>query len=485
MTAAADFITQFGFISTVFFFINWTLRLIALFVVPRNRPPMSGMAWLLVIYLLPIPGWIIYAMFGSSKLPKNRRNVQARVDNYLDQVGSDITADSRAIKPKYAGVMKLAETLAHMPLTYCDRYEIIAEYDDLFARLVQDIDRAREIVTVNFYIMALDKATEPVVAALERAASRGVAVYVLFDDYGHFRYRRLFAPLRRRLEAAGVRCVASLPIRLFGRNYMRPDLRNHRKTVTIDHNVGYIGSQNLIDRGYHRRDSIRYKELMVRFEGYVVQHLDIVFATDWRAETKEDILFLQPLPKKVPTTNLRVQVVPSGPGYMDENNLKVFTALFYAAETSITVVNPYFVPDPALMTAIVSAARRGVHVTMINSAVSDQLLVTHSQRSYYEELFEAGIEIYWHKVPTLLHSKFIVIDDEVGVVGSSNLDIRSFELDSEITIVVHGEQFASGLQAVADNYLASSRQLNAQDWANRPRLHKLIDNIARLTSSLQ
>lgn len=480
-----SFLTIFGSISSIVFLINWILRIVALFVVPRNRPPMSGMAWLLVIYLLPIPGWIIYAMFGSSKLPKNRRNVQSRIDDYLDQVGSDITADSSVIKPKYAGVMKLAETLAHMPLTYCDRYEIIDEYDEVFDRLVEDIDQAREIVTVNFFIMVLDKTSKPVVAALERAAARGVSVYVLYDDYAHYRYRRLFAPLKRRLEAAGVRCEASLPIRVFGRNYMRPDLRNHRKTVTIDHNVGYIGSLNLIEKTYHRKDRVRYKELMVRFEGYVVQHLDIVFATDWRAETKEDILFLQPLPKKIPATNLRVQLVPSGPGYADENNLKVFTALFYAAEKSITVVNPYFVPDPALMTAIVSAAARGVKVTMINSAVSDQLLATHSQRSYYEELFKAGIAVYWYKEPTLVHSKFIVIDEEVGVVGSSNLDMRSFELDSEITIVVHGEQFASGLQAVADNYLASSRLLNAEDWAKRPRLVKLIDNIARLTSSLQ
>ncbi len=480
-----DFLTTFGSISTLLFVVNWALRVLALFIVPRNRAPMSGMAWLMTIFLLPIPGWILYLMFGSPKLPRNRRHIQARVDGYLDQIGGDVTIDAKPILPKYRGVMQLAESLSHLPLTYCDRYELLADYDDVFVRLADDIDRAKEIVTMSFYIMGLDTSTEPVVAALERAAKRGVAVYVLYDDYPRLKYRRTFRPLRKRLESAGVQCVASLPIRLFSKDYLRPDLRNHRKLVTIDHQVGYTGSQNLINETYNRKDGIIYKELMVRMEGHVVQQLEIIFATDWLAETKENILFLKPLPKNTPKTNLRVQVVPSGPGYDDENNLKVFTSLFYAAESSITIVSPYFVPDPALMLAIVSAARRGVKVTMINSAVTDQLLVAHSQRSYYEELFQAGVAIHWHKSPVLVHSKFVVVDDEMSMVGSSNMDIRSFELDSEVTLVVHGEQFATGLQAIADTYLADSRQLSPREWAKRPTSHKLIDNIARLTSSLQ
>lgn len=472
----------------LFILIGWILRLLALFVVPRNRQPMSGMAWLMLIFLFPAPGWIAFLLIGNAKLPKNRRNLQAKVDHYLEAIDQGESHAREAVNPKYGKTLDLAERLVHMPVTYCDRYEVIDCYNDVFARLVEDIDNAKEVINMNFYILSLDDTTEPVFAALERAHKRGVTVYVLFDDYCRVnrKYRKWLLAAKERLDKAGIRCVASLPITLSVRKYLRPDLRNHRKIVTIDHHIGYTGSQNLIDKTYHRRDDIYYKELVVRVEGVVVKHLEIVFATDWLAETKENILLLDPSSRRHNhTTNLRVQVLPSGPGYSDENNLKVFTSLFYEAERSITIVNPYFVPDGALMTAIVSAARRGVRVSMINSAAVDQFFVAHAQRSYYEQLLDAGVEIYLHDKPVLVHSKFIVIDEEVSAIGSSNLDMRSLVLDSELTLLVYGEQFATSLQAVADTYLANAKQIDKASWNARPATHRLFDNIARLTSSVQ
>lgn len=471
-----------------FILFGWLLRVVALFVVPRNRPPTSGMAWLMLIFISPTLGWVAFLLIGSSKLPKNRQNLQARVDRYLEAIDQGDHTAKEAVNKKYTKTVDLAERLVHMPVAYCDRYEVISDYDEVFSRLAQDIDNAKEVVNVNFYIMVLDNSTEQVVAAIERAHKRGVSVYVLYDDYCRWslRYRRRFKLLRFRLESAGVRYVASLPMTLSFKKYLRPDLRNHRKLVTIDHYLAYTGSQNLIDKTYHRKDSISYKELVVRLEGDIAKHIEIVFATDWLSETKENILLLDPTSRRRNNnTNLRVQVVPSGPGYLDENNLKVFTSLFYEAEKSITIVNPYFVPDDSLMTALTSAVKRGVRVVMLNSDVIDQLFVGHAQRSYYEQLLEAGVNIHLHKKPELVHSKFIVVDDEVSAVGSSNLDIRSLVLDSELTLLVYGEQFASSLQAIADSYLANSRQLDKQSWSARPATHKLFDNIARLTSSLQ
>lgn len=474
--------------AVVFMAIGWGLRLLALFVVPRNRAPMSGMAWLMLIFLLPVPGWIAFLLFGSSKLPKNRRNLQARVDHYLESIDQGESFAREAVNPKYSKTLDLAERLVHMPVTYCDRYEVIDCYDDVFTRLVEDIDAAKEVININYYLLALDNATRGVFKALERAHRRGVTVYVLYDDYCRVQrnYRKWFLDAKQRLDKAGIRSVASLPIAFSIRRYLRPDLRNHRKSVTIDHRIAYTGSQNLVDKTYHRKDDIYYKELVVRLEGAVAKHIEIVFATDWLAETKENILLLDTGSRRHnTTTNLRVQVLPSGPGYLDENNLKVFTSLFYEAEQSITIVNPYFVPDSALMNAIVSAARRGVDVTMINSAAVDQFFVAHAQRSYYEQLLEAGVHIYLHDKPVLVHSKFIVVDGEVSAVGSSNLDMRSLMLDSELTLLVYGEQFATSLQAVADTYLANAKQVDKAAWNSRPATHRLFDNIARLTSSVQ
>lgn len=466
--------------------ISWSLRILALFIVPKDRSPVSGITWLMLIFLLPLPGWIAFLLIGNPKLPKSRRNLQTKADHYLEAIDEGESRASEAVDKKYKQVMELAEGLVHMPVTYCDRYEIIDDYDEVFRRLAHDIAGSKEAVYVNFYILGSDKSTTLVIDELIKAHQRGVNVYVLYDDYCRLKYRTWFEPLRERLETAGIPFVASLPIKLSIRHYLRPDLRNHRKIVTIDHNIFYTGSQNLIDKTYHRKDDIYYKELMVRMEGHIAKHAEIVFATDWQAETKESIFLLDPTPRRHnKSTNLRVQALPSGPGYSDENNLKVFIALLYAAEQSITIVSPYFVPDEALMMAIESAARRGVVVTMINSEVADQATVAHAQRSYYDQLLQAGVNIYLHKRPVLVHSKFIIVDEQVSAVGSSNMDMRSFMLDSELTLLIYGEQFATSLQAVADTYLSESRRIDKKAWRQRPAGQKLLDNLARLTSSLQ
>ncbi len=480
-------IAELGHFPTVLLLlVNWSLRLLGLVIVPRNRQPMSGMAWLMLIFLSPIIGWTAFLMFGNSKLPKNRRNLQARVDHYLESIDEGDCEARKAVSSKYDSVLNLAESLVHMPVTYADRYEILDVYNDVFKSLTQDINGAKDVIYVSFYILGLDSSTKNLLKALVSAHKRGVSVYVLYDNYSVLRYRKWARAAIVYLKAAGVPIHASLPFSLAPNKYMRPDLRNHRKIVTIDHNICYTGSQNIIDKTYHRSDDICYKELVVRMEGHVAKHVEIVFATDWLAETKENILLLDPHPRRHnKQTNLRVQVLPSGPGYLDENNLKVFTALFYTAERTITIVNPYFVPDSALMTAIVSAARRGVAVTMINSEAVDQFFVAHAQRSYYEQLLDAGVHIYLHRKPVLVHSKFMIVDEEVSTVGSSNMDMRSFLLDSELTVMVYGEQFATSMQAIADAYLTDAKSIDKESWSRRPASHRALDTIARLTSAIQ
>lgn len=466
--------------------VDWSLRILGLVIVPRNRQPVSGMAWLLLIFLNPLFGWVAFMLFGNSKLPKNRRNLQAKVDQYIESVEPGDKAARSVISGQYDAVMNLTENLVHMPVTYADRYEIIHVYDDYFKRLAQDIETAKEVICLSSYIITSDESTKRLLQSLVKAHRRGVSVYVLYDEYSMLRYRRSAKKAVAYLKKAGIRVEASLPLSLIPGRYVRPDLRNHRKMVIIDHFICYFGSQNLINQSYHRPDRIRFKELTVRMEGDVSKHVEIVFATDWLSETNEKLLLLDPTPRRRnKMTNLRVQVLPSGPGYADENNLKVFTALFYAAEHSITIANPYFVPDDALMTAIVSAARRGVVVTMINSEAIDQFFVAHAQHSYYEQLLEAGVRVYLHQAPILVHSKFIIVDDQVSAVGSSNMDVRSFVLDSELTVLVYGAQFASGLQAVADTYLANAKMIEFRQWNNRTTIHKIVDTVSRLTAMVQ
>ncbi|HSW79221.1 MAG TPA: phospholipase D-like domain-containing protein, partial [Candidatus Saccharimonadales bacterium] len=292
----------------------------------------------------------------------------------------------------------------------------------------------------------------------------------------------------RRFQSDGIKAVPMLPLKFPGHGYVRPDLRNHRKLVVVDGQTGYTGSQNLIRRDYHRKDTIYYDELVVRLRGPIALQLAAVFLTDWFSETGE---FLNNQLAGKTASAIRshgsslLQILPSGPGYDDENNLKLFTNLLHLAQKKVVIVNPYFVPDDALTTAITSATKRGVEVVMINSEVMDQWMVGHAQRSYYEVLLKAGVKIYLYDAPILLHSKFITIDDDIATVGSSNLDIRSFQLDLEVTLISYDAKVVRSLERVEQKYLAKSKRVQLSQWQKRPNSQKLLDNIARLTASLQ
>ena len=476
------------------FIFEWGLRILALFVVPRNRRSNSGMSWMLFIALVPVVGWAVFLFLGSSKLPKNRRDAQASLDRYIVQTTRQVNERWKeathlvsAVPPKkYTNSVNLSTALTHLLLFGGNTIKPIADYNDVIRQIVHDIDKARRHVLIEYYALALDDATESLFVALETAAARGVTVRVLYDAFGSRKYSRKDEMLAR-LKQAGIEVHAMLPMHFPGKKYTRPDLRNHRKLVVVDGKVGYTGSLNMVQRDYHRKDDIVYDELVVRIEGPVTAQIEAVFLNDWLAETGQ---FLADEPGDIvdqlrPKGGSLAHVVPSGPGYDYENNRKFFTSLFYAAEQEIIIVNPYFVPDDSLITALISAAMRGVRVVLLNSEAIDQVMVAHAQRSYYEQMLEAGVEIYLYNKPALLHSKYAIIDQDACFVGSSNMDIRSFELNQELTLTVYDEAFVAAMRTITADYLKNSHRVKKDEWLRRPPRKKLLDNIARLTSSLQ
>ena len=177
-------------------------------------------------------------------------------------------------------------------------------------------------------------------------------------------------------------------------------------------------------------------------------------------------------------------MVPSGPSFENDNNLKMFAAVIQNARQRISVTSPYFVPDETIQMAMVTAGNRGLEVELFVSEISDQFMVYHAQRSYYEELLRAGVKIYLYAAPTVLHAKHLSIDDDVAIIGSSNLDIRSLSLHMELMVLVHGKEFVDAMRLVEDDYRSQSRLLTLEHWLQRPRGEKALDNLMRLTSSL-
>ena len=478
-------------VAAVLIGVDLIVRVLAIIIVPRNRRPGSAMAWLLAIFFIPYIGVLFFLLIGSPKLSKKRRRKQAQINEMIKN-GTEVAEFLRAI-PKtpewFPQVVALNRELGAMPLVGENSARLQIDYEQNILDIAADIELAEKFVHLEFYIFSYDSVTKPVFEAMERAVQRGVVVRVLLDHVAGLRtvgYRAT----RRKLTEIGVRWELMLPFAPLQGKYERPDLRNHRKLVVVDDKLAWMGSQNLIDSSYLKKSNLKrglhWKDAQVRLTGPVVATVNAIFMTDWYAETN-DLLEAETPPAAVQphSEKLDCQLVPSGPGYITENNLRLFLTLLYQARHKIIITSPYFVPDESMLYAITSATQRGVTVELFVSEIGDQALVYHAQRSYYEALLEAGVTIWLYKAPTILHSKHFSIDDDVAVIGSSNMDMRSFSLNKEISLVVRGKSFVDQMRAVEDRYRADSRQLTLDEWRKQPLRSTILDNLARLTSALQ
>ncbi|WP_210413914.1 cardiolipin synthase [Protaetiibacter larvae] len=469
--------------------IDLAVRITALIVVPRNRRPQTAMAWLLAIFFIPYLGVLLFLVFGSARLPRGRRRKQRQVNEYILETteGIELVQKDPSWPSWLEPLVELNRTLGAMPLVGGNSARMWADNQQAFDAMVEEIRKAKRIVHVEFYILSLDETTKPFFDALGEARARGVKVRVLLDHLGNFQYPG-YRRTRRRLTELGVEWHLMLPFLPFHGRIQRPDLRNHRKLLVVDGEVAFTGSINVIETPYqrkkNRRRGLHWKDYWVRFEGPVVAGIDAIFVTDWYSETDE-LLMREAAPIRVGDGHLDCQVVPSGPGFSVENNLRLFNSLVYNAQRRIVLVSPYFVPDDSMLYAVTTAAQSGLHVELFVSEIGDQFMVYHAQRSYYEALLKAGVKIYLYPAPTILHAKHMTFDDEVAIIGSSNMDMRSFTLDLEISVMIHGEPFLSELRQVEDDYRAVSRELTLDEWQRRPRWIRIVDNLMRLTAGLQ
>ncbi len=480
---------HWSYLLIAFIIFEWILRVIMLVLVPRDRRPSSATAWLMLIMLEPIVGTLIYATFGSPRMPKYRRSLQRYADAHIAQEfalagkkHSSVVVRSNELATSEEQFVKLNEALGGFAVFSGNKVDFYDDYDQSLQSLVRDLNAAKKRIYFEYFILVQDKTSEPVLAALEKAVKRGVEVYVLYDALACRHYPN-FKKLKKRLTAAGIAWRPMLPFSLKpGKHFTRPDLRNHRKIVVIDGVIGYTGSQNIVAKNYHRKDDLYYEELVMRVQGPVVWQLAAVFRTDWYAETRT---FLAPDAMPLPRGDVKAQILPSGPSHIGSNNLKLYTALIHSARHKIVIVTPYFVPDDSLMTALVSAAERGVDIVLINSEAIDKILVGHAQRSYYAELLRVGVKICLYKKPIFLHTKHISVDENVAVVGSSNLDIRSFELDLEVSMVLYDRAVVKKLRIIERRYTERSKVITLKEWNKRSLRLQALDSVARLTASLQ
>lgn len=471
------------------------LRVAALGIIPGNRKPATGVAWLLMVLLNPVVGFVAFVFLGSPRVGRRRHQRLAEVNRII----AERTRAAGGLGEEFSGpayvhsVAALNHRLGSLPVVTGNDVVLLEDYRGSIEAMAEAVRRAQDYVHVEFYIAAWDEMTDVLFRALADAADRGVRVLFLFDHLGS-RGIPGYREMTRRLADTRIEWHPMLPIKPLQGRFRRPDLRNHRKLLVVDGLVGFTGSLNLTEPGYNKPKNHRlgreWVELMVRLYGPVVATLDAVFASDWFLET-EELLSVVALPvvdhdaDEREAHDVSCQLVPSGPGFVAENNLRMFTTLIYSAQRRISLTSPYFVPDESLLYAVTTAAQRGVDVELFVSELSDQFMVGHAQASYYRALLEAGVRIHLYPAPYILHSKHFTIDDDVAVIGSSNMDMRSFALNYEVSLMMLGSDVVRRMQEVEDRYRRLSRPLTIEEWSARPPRLKYVDNVMRLTAALQ
>jgi cardiolipin synthase len=453
-----------------------------LVLVPFRRTPAAAKGWLLLIFFEPWIGLLIYLLIGRAKLPRWQRGQVAKLPQTMAKVTERLANHPNLFHPEVGPALSqavtLAENLGGMPILGGNAVELLTDYDGTITRLAADIDRAQNHVHLLFYIFADDRATAPIVEALGRAAKRGVRCRVLADAIGS---RLGLRTLRPKLKALGVEVQEMLPVSLWPWRKARVDLRNHRKIAVIDGKVGYTGSQNLIAAGF--KEGLTYEDLMARVTGPVVLELQYVFAADWFLETREILDGEAEFPAPEIAGRVPAQLLPSGPDFPTQNNQRLFVALVHGARERVVLVTPYFIPDEPLLQAMQTAALRGVEVHLVVSGKEDFLVVSLAQKSYYEELLEARVHIHLYR-KNFLHAKHLSVDDAVAVIGTSNLDIRSFALNAEVMLVIYDAGMAARLVSEQERYFANADLLPLAVWQRRPFGTKVAENLARLLSPL-
>ncbi|PKH41050.1 cardiolipin synthase [Nocardioides alpinus] len=463
----------------------------ALGIIPGNRRPSTGMAWLILVLAVPFFGLLAFLFVGSNRVERDRRERQVRVNAEIHARTQDIAelGEHRPDIPYVAGVAVLNRRLGALPMVGGNRARFYPDYGASIAAMTAAVETAERFVHVQFYISAWDEVTAPFFEALVRATERGVRVRLLFDHLGS-RGIPVYGTMLERLRETTIEWHPMMPLELLKGKWRRPDLRNHRKILVVDGLIGFAGSQNLIEPSYNKpanQEAGRtWVELVTRVEGPVVAELNAVFLSDWYSETDE--ILADTVDSALARTgdgDVVAQVVPSGPGFTTENNLRMFTTLIYGAKRRLSITSPYFVPDESLLYAITTAAQRGVEVELFVSAVGDQFMVHHAQRSYCQALLEAGVRIQLYPAPFVLHSKHFSVDDDVVVIGSSNMDLRSFALNYEVSLMLLGGEVVQQVRVVEDTYRSLSRELTLEEWQERSHRSRYVDNVMRLTSALQ
>lgn len=505
-------------------FLGYALLVTALVLLERRRPT-ATLALVLTLVFLPVVGLLAYLLFSRRRVRRRIRQRQRRQIKPFEGTRNiaNLEATPLDLSPPQRGLVRLALRTAASPLRRADRVDLLTDSKQAFAAVERAMLDARRTIHLEFYIWRDDETGRRFVEVLTRKAKEGVKVRVLYDHLGSLGLSDdHFAPLRAAGGEVAIFGRLRFPVRL---GHSRVNFRNHRKIMTVDGAIGFVGGLNVGDEYFGAGvEEHGWRDLFVQFEGDAVIGLEATFLEDWLATTgqvidlageraraaigvdarrpaprhhwvgrqrrRERILReadpFAPLPDRPMTSGgPLMQVIPSGPDIPVASAVAAqFSASIASARDRAWIATPYLIPDEPLMFILRTTALRGVDVRILVPAPheNDSKLVALASSSYYDELLESGCRIYEY-APGMLHAKYLIVD-ELAAIGSANMDVRSFHINYEITAMFYDARVTSQLAQVFMSDLEDSREVEAADRLDLPLLTRLAEGAARVMSPL-
>lgn len=445
-----------------------------------HREPAARIAWIAVIAGLPFFGIIAYLFFGEINIGRQhiekRKRVKKNIPKIIQPQPKETINHATNIPTQSKHLFKLGKSINGFDPVGGNTAKLMPNSKAMIDSLVNDIDTAKNHVHLLFYIWLPDNSGKKVVEALKHAAMRGIQCRVMADSVGSSTL--ISSKYWQAMKKCGVHLVAVLPIGnpIFRVLTSRIDLRNHRKIVVIDNVITYCGSQNCADAEFLIKPKFApWEDAVLRIEGPITRQNQHLFASDWMIYTDEDISSLLRQPISTPHSGFIAQIIGTGPDSRSMAMSQIFVSLISAARKELIITTPYFVPDEAIESALQAASYRGVQTTIILPAKNDSWIVQSASRSYYQELLAAGVEIYEY-IPGLLHTKSLTFDSEFAMIGSANVDRRSFDLNYENNILIADNEIVSDIIKRQQQYISQATLITTEAVNNWSPLKRLWNN---------
>lgn len=449
-------------------------------ILKENRNPIRSTSWILALIFLPLIGLVFYIFFGRSLRGQHMISRMNKRKIITTMAPRHVNLNSQNLSAADRNLVKLARNLSSSFYTVNNRLVIFTNGEDKFNSLKRDLRNATHSICMQYYIFLDDTIGHEIAEILMEKARQGVDVKVMYDHVGSFSARNRFFKL---MNSAGVETHPFFKV-TFPHFANRINWRNHRKIVVIDESIGYIGGMNIADRYVTVGENGRkWRDTHFRVEGDIVESLLFSFVIDWNFRNQSHPMRYPKSPVVPFSDSVGMQLVTSGPLSQWDNLALCFLKAITSATKCIYIQTPYFLPTDALQHALEAAALSKIDVRVMIPRQSDSRMLQYASFSYVTQCLKAGIKVYLYNAG-MLHTKAMIIDDNLVTAGSTNFDFRSFENNFECNLLIYDKEINRQMRDIFFRDMGNCSKLTYASWHQRPRLQRSLESIVRLLSPL-